>query len=48
VLEFAKTESWTVVQRVFCRKFGKKLPERKSIAVAARGPKLRESCTSET
>ena len=31
VLEFAKTESWTVVQRAFRRKFGKKPPERKSI-----------------
>ena len=31
VLEFAKTESWTVVQRAFCRKFGKKPPEKKSI-----------------
>ena len=31
VLEFAKTESWNVVQRVFRRKFGKKPPERKSI-----------------
>ena len=31
VLEFAKTESWTVAQRAFRRKFGKKPPERKSI-----------------
>ena len=26
-----KTESWTVVQRAFRRKFGKEPPERKSI-----------------
>lgn len=31
VLEFAKTESWTVVQRAFRRKFGKEPPKRKSI-----------------
>ena len=31
VLEFAKTESWTLVQCVFCTKFQKKAPERKSI-----------------
>ena len=31
VLEFAKTETWTVVQHAFRRKFGKKPPERKSI-----------------
>ena len=31
VLEFARTESWTVVQCAFCRKFRKEPPERKSI-----------------
>ena len=31
VLEFAKTKPWIVVQRAFCRKFGKKPPERKFI-----------------
>ena len=31
VLEFAKTESWTVVLHAFRRKFGKEPPERKSI-----------------
>ena len=30
VLEFAKTESWTLVQRVFRTKFQKGAPERKS------------------
>ena len=31
VLQFAKTESWTCVQRAFRRKFEKEAPERKSI-----------------
>ena len=31
MLEFAKTESWTVVKRAFRRKFKKKPPKRKSI-----------------
>ena len=31
VLEFAKTESWTLVQRAFRTKFQKEAPERKSI-----------------
>ena len=31
VLEFAKTESWTLVQRAFRRNFRKEAPERKSI-----------------
>ena len=31
VLEFAKTESWTVVQHALCRKFRKEPQERKSI-----------------
>ena len=32
-LEFAKTESWTIVQRAFGRKFRKRPPERKSIVI---------------
>ena len=31
VLQFANTESWTCVQCVFCKKFEKEAPERKSI-----------------
>ena len=43
MLEFAKTESWTVVQRAFRRKFGKKTPEKKSI-VRCHGKFITDGC----
>ena len=43
VLEFAKTKSWTLVQRAFCTNFGKGAPESKFI-LRRHGKFMKDEC----